>query len=232
MSATTNAYDINVRRQDDHSPYPQPGKRFGYAYWLQPVLKANDPAPSITGNTSSSAPNNPPVMQGTAHLTPTPVPTCKATSTSRGRGRPRVNKVRDTTTIEKRRAQVREAQRTYQRRKDSDSASERRRSDEVLEAMFDLSTDIETLLQTAVGTGALVQNNDLSECIRNLWFSYNVAIKKPCMLPDLKILQVKNDRRCGVYGGFEARMETAPTGMGLCDRLRELERDGWSEEME
>lgn len=96
---------------------------------------------------------------------------------------------------QKRRAQVREAQRTYQKRKDLAVASDKTRADDVLEAMSDLSQEIEALLQSAVTSGIMTQQSDLSDRMRQLWKSYDQAITKPCMKPELRLLQVKNDRR-------------------------------------
>ncbi|KAF2635199.1 hypothetical protein P280DRAFT_511308 [Massarina eburnea CBS 473.64] len=189
---TSNTYSIDIRRDDDHCLYPQPGKRFGYAYWMQPVLKANDGS-AMSGNADVA------LISSEESVVQQPTPTPEPVPEKRGRGRPRVNKARDETALEKRRAQVREAQRTYQKRKDTAAASERRRGDDILEAMSDLSTNIEALLQTAARTGALAQHGELADHIRQLWDSYDSAINKPCLKPELRLLQVKNDRRRTEY---------------------------------
>lgn len=100
---------------------------------------------------------------------------------------------------QKRRAQVREAQRAYQKRKDSASESERRRCDDVLQVLSDLSMHIEALLQAAADGGVMKENGEVPEHIRRLWATYNTAINHPCLGPELRLLQVKNDRRQAAY---------------------------------
>jgi len=90
---------------------------------------------------------------------------------------------------------VREAQRTYQKRKEGVADTERKRCDEVLEVMSDLSTSIEALLQTASNAGLMNQRGELADQVRQLWSSYDTAINSPCVKPELRLLQVKNDRR-------------------------------------
>ncbi|PVI05443.1 hypothetical protein DM02DRAFT_650780 [Periconia macrospinosa] len=141
----------------------------------------------------------------TAQSASTPIPS------RRGRGRPRVNKARDETAIEKRRAQVREAQRTYQKRKDLVVASEKFRSDDVLEAISDISVEVEALLQTAAATGLLNQQGAVPERIRQLWRAYDKVITKPCMKPELRLLQVKNDRRREAFPELDILMSNTGT---------------------
>lgn len=90
---------------------------------------------------------------------------------------------------------MREAQRAYQKRKDSATASERRRCDDVLQVLSDLSMDVEALLQAAADTGLLEENGQVPDHVRRLWQTYNTAINSPCLGPELRLLQVKNDRR-------------------------------------
>jgi len=96
---------------------------------------------------------------------------------------------------QKRRAQVREAQRAYQKRKDSATASERRRCDDVLQVLSDLSMDVEALLQAASTAGMLKQEGEVPEHVRRLWATYSMAINNPCLGPELRLLQIKNERR-------------------------------------
>ena len=88
---------------------------------------------------------------------------------------------------------MREAQRAYQ--KDSATASEKRRCDDVLQVLSDLSMDIEALLQAAADADVMEEEGELPDHIRRLWSTYDTAINSPCLGPDLRLLQVKNERR-------------------------------------
>ncbi|ORY17287.1 hypothetical protein BCR34DRAFT_583752 [Clohesyomyces aquaticus] len=133
----------------------------------------------------------------------------------RGRGRPRVLTPRDETATEKRRAQVRNAQRTYQRRKESAVATATQRSDELLEVLSDLSMDVEELLRAVSVSGALDEKTDVGDRLRRLWSSYNVAIHSSCVKPELRLLQIKNDKR---RADREARRE--PTRPAVISQLQ------------
>ncbi|KAF2680474.1 hypothetical protein K458DRAFT_392812 [Lentithecium fluviatile CBS 122367] len=168
-------------------------RRFGYGDWLGPMVSEIDLPASSTEARSPEA------------------VAAESTPARRGRGRPRVNKPRDQSAVEKRRAQVREAQRTYQKRKDGATATERKRCDAVLEVMSDLSTDIEALLQAASKAGLMNQQGNFPDHVRRLWSSYDAAINSPCVKPELRLLQVKNDRRRAEHHSNDGfRIEPAP----------------------
>ncbi|PSN72457.1 hypothetical protein BS50DRAFT_630486 [Corynespora cassiicola Philippines] len=153
------------------------GMRFGYGHWLQPIVNSND-------------------MRQSSPEMLTEVPrSSESVPQRRGRGRPRVSRARDESAIEKRRAQVREAQRTYQKRKDSAAASEKRRCDDLLQVLSDLSTDVEALLQVASKAGVLDQHDEVSARVRQLWSTYDATINHPSLLPELRLHRIKNDRR-------------------------------------
>jgi hypothetical protein len=61
--------------------------------------------------------------------------------------------------------------------------------------MADLSTDVEALLQVVSKDGLLDQPGEIADHMRRLWASYNTAISSTCIKPELRLLQVKNDRR-------------------------------------
>ncbi|KAH7356282.1 hypothetical protein BKA66DRAFT_473545 [Pyrenochaeta sp. MPI-SDFR-AT-0127] len=167
----------------------QTGKRFGYGSWLQPIITANDQ----TGSKAAAETQNMP-----AHV-----------SARRGRGRPRVTKLRDGSAAEKRRAQVREAQRTYQKRKDTATETEKRRVDELLQLLFDISTDVEALLQVFSATGTLRREDDISMHIQRLWTTYDAVINNPCVRPELRLLQIKNGRRIANHVSNKTSTDTA-----------------------
>ncbi|KAF1966682.1 hypothetical protein BU23DRAFT_312633 [Bimuria novae-zelandiae CBS 107.79] len=151
--------------------------------WLHPIVdNAELDASNVTESLSSASDNN-------ASLDTNVVPA------RRGRGRPRVETPRDESAVEKRRAQVREAQRAYQKRKDSATASERRRCDDVLQVLSDLSMDVEALLQAAADAGVTKEEGEIPDHVRRLWSTYNTVINNPCLGPELRLLQVKNERR-------------------------------------
>jgi hypothetical protein len=119
---------------------------------------------------------------------------------------------------QRRRAQVRNAQRTYQKRKDTASASVNNRCDELLQLLLDLSTDIESLLQAGAKSGRLEHTDDFADRLRKLWDSYDVVINKPCVSPELTLLQIKNGRRRADY----QRQDIFRVGVshGKADRTR------------
>ncbi|KAF2027159.1 hypothetical protein EK21DRAFT_115054 [Setomelanomma holmii] len=158
----------------------QTGKAFGYGNWLQPIINANDATGQVTDEASKVTPLESPSA---------PVPA------RRGRGRPRVARPRDESAIEKRRAQVREAQRAYQKRKDSVNVTEKRRVDVLLQLLSDLSTDVEALLGAASTGGNMYRDDTVSKCIQGLWSTYDTVINNDEVKPELRLLQVKNSRR-------------------------------------
>lgn len=112
--------------------------------------------------------------------------------------------------MQKRRAQVREAQRTYQKRKDHATASDKKRVDELLQVISDLSSDVESLLHAASKAGAMYRDDSMSKQIQRLWSSYDSAINHACVKPELRLLQLKNDRRLADHHSAENfRIEAA-----------------------
>ena len=94
---------------------------------------------------------------------------------------------------------MREAQRSYQKRKDKATAGDKRRVDELLQVLSDLSSDVETLLETASKAGLMSRNDKLSTHIQRLWASYNKTINADCVKPELRLLQIKNEERIATY---------------------------------
>jgi hypothetical protein len=88
---------------------------------------------------------------------------------------------------------VREAQRTYQKRKESATATDKRRVDELLQVLADLSADVEALLQSA--SGSMYRDDDVSKHIQRLWSTYSTVINSDCVKPELRLQQLKNDQR-------------------------------------
>ncbi|KAH8712019.1 hypothetical protein GQ44DRAFT_730891 [Phaeosphaeriaceae sp. PMI808] len=179
------------------------GRKFGYGNRLQPIIQANDYSgqdvdvpETAVGETSSempvAKPDDPP-NELSVETPAVPAPD------RRVRGRPRVTHSRDQSAIEKRRAQVREAQRTYQKRKDTASATEKRRVDDLLQMLSDLATSVEALLQAASTSGSIHRNDGVSLNIQRLWTTYNTVVNNPCVEPELRLLQIKNNRRLATH---------------------------------
>jgi hypothetical protein len=101
--------------------------------------------------------------------------------------------------LQKRRAQVREAQRTYQRRKDAATAHERRRADELLQLLSSLSTDVEALLQAALMAGNMHRDDKVSKTVQRLWSTYDTVVNSDCVKPELRFHQLKNNRRLATH---------------------------------
>ena len=78
--------------------------------------------------------------------------------------------------------------------------------------MSDLSTDIEALLQAVSETGLMDQQCELASHMRRLWSSYDTAINSPCVKPELRLLQVKNDRRKAEHQTNGAHRKDATMG--------------------
>lgn len=99
------------------------------------------------------------------------------------------------TPLQKRRAQVREAQRAYQKRKDTATVTEKRRVDVLLQLLTDLSTDVEALLQAASTAGSMYRDDAVSRNIQRLWSTYDTVVNDDAVKPEMRLLQVKNIRR-------------------------------------
>jgi hypothetical protein len=97
--------------------------------------------------------------------------------------------------FKKRRAQIREAQRSYQKRKDTATATEKKRADELLTLLSDLSTDVENLLRAASAAGSMDGNDHMSKSIQRLWSTYDTVINNECVKPEMRLLQIKNSQR-------------------------------------
>ncbi|KAF2820475.1 hypothetical protein CC86DRAFT_386963 [Ophiobolus disseminans] len=164
------AHDFNDHRT---------GRKFGYGNWLQPIINANDTPMPDSEEPETTA------LEATRDTTPP----------RRGRGRPRMSKPRNESAVEKRRAQVREAQRSYQKRKDTATATEKHRVDELLQLLSDLSSDVESLLQVASTAGTMFADDDVSKHIQNLWSTYDTVVNNEHVQPELRLLQVKNTKR-------------------------------------
>jgi SpoVK/Ycf46/Vps4 family AAA+-type ATPase len=102
---------------------------------------------------------------------------------------------------------VREAQRTYQKRKDTATETEKRRVDELLQLLSDLSSDVETLLQAASTAGNMDRDDDVSKNIQRLWSTYDTVISNEHVQPELRLLQVKNSKRKAAQ---QARVDAVP----------------------
>lgn len=103
--------------------------------------------------------------------------------------------------VQKRRAQVRSAQRTYQKRKESATRSVTQRCDDLLNVLSDLASEVEEVLRVASKAGALDQKDELGIQMLRLRDSYSTAINQPCAQPDLKLLQEKDNRRRAEHTG-------------------------------
>lgn len=105
---------------------------------------------------------------------------------------------------------MREAQRTYQRRKDTATATESRRADELLQLLLDLSTDVESLLQAASIAGNMHRDDEVSENAQRLWSTYDSVISSEHVQPELRLLQLKNTKRLVAHQAKEkSRIDTA-----------------------
>lgn len=59
--------------------------------------------------------------------------------------------------------------------------------------------DVEALLQAAADAGVMKEDGELPDHIRRLWSTYDTAINNACLGPELRLLQVKNERRQAVH---------------------------------
>ncbi|OCL05445.1 hypothetical protein AOQ84DRAFT_413498 [Glonium stellatum] len=162
------------------------GTLLGYGHWLVPIQ-------ATFGNSieQENQSTREPAMASSDNNT--------ATSQRRGRGRPRMAIKRDDSVIEKRRAQIRSAQRTYRERKENAAASLGQRRDDLLRIISDVSSELEELLQVAFSTGIINQNNILGEKLRRMACRYDSAIDEPSLQPELRLLQAKSKRRQEEY---------------------------------
>ena len=114
---------------------------------------------------------------------------------------------------------MREAQRTYQKRKDTATVTEKRRVDELLQLLSDLSSDVESLLQAASIAGNMSHDDDVSKNIQRLWSTYDTVVNNEHVQPELRLLQVKNSKRQATHessGESRAVVSTsAPVEQGV-----------------
>jgi hypothetical protein len=80
-------------------------------------------------------------------------------------------------------------------RKDSATATERRRADELLQLLLDLSTDVESLLQAASTAGNMCRDDEVSKNVQRLCSTYDSVISSEHVQPELRLLQLKNTKR-------------------------------------
>lgn len=99
---------------------------------------------------------------------------------------------------QKRRAQVRNAQRAYQERKDDAMATEKRKYNAVIQVLSELSIEVEELLKLASNAGALDQNDVVGTQMRRLRAAYDEAVNRPCVEPELKQLSIEHTQRRAV----------------------------------
>jgi hypothetical protein len=90
---------------------------------------------------------------------------------------------------------VREAQRTYQKRKDATTTTDKRRADKLLSVLAKLSSDVEALLQSASKAGLMQRDDNVSKNIQQLWTTYDTTMNDPAVQPELRIQQMKNNQR-------------------------------------
>ena len=74
--------------------------------------------------------------------------------------------------------------------------------------------DVEALLQAAADGGVMKEEGELPDHIRRLWSTYDTAINSPCLGPDLRLLQVKNERRQAAHAN-SARSSTETSAPSL-----------------
>ena len=111
---------------------------------------------------------------------------------------------------------MREAQRAYQKRKDNATATDKRRVDELLQVLSDLSSDVEAVLSSASKAGYMRRDDNLSSQIQRLWTSYDTAVNSACVKPELRLLQIKNDRRIAEHHSSDSfTINAPPTQVGL-----------------
>ncbi|KAF2807272.1 uncharacterized protein BDZ99DRAFT_500521 [Mytilinidion resinicola] len=152
------------------------GSLFGYGHWFEPIDKA-------FGTTLEPQPQ------------PGPEASSEPVEKPKGRGRPRKSRNNDDAAREKRRAQIRSAQKTYRERKERATASQEQRCDELLRVISDISAELEELLQVACATGAIDRNDALGEKLRHTASCYDSAIERPCIDPKLRLLRTKSRQK-------------------------------------
>jgi hypothetical protein len=87
--------------------------------------------------------------------------------------------------------------------------TEKRRADELLQLLFDLSGEVESLLQAASSAGNMNRNDEVSKNIQRLWSTYDTVINNECINPELRLFQVKNTRRLASHKANDNRQVAA-----------------------
>ncbi|KAF2492716.1 hypothetical protein BU16DRAFT_541522 [Lophium mytilinum] len=152
------------------------GSLFGYGHWFEPIDKAF--GTTLEQQPGSETPSGP-------------------VEKPKGRGRPRKAQNNDDAGKDKRRAQIRSAQKKYRERKERATASQEQRCDELLRVISDISMELEELLKVACATGAMDTDDDLGEKLRRTASCYDSAIERPCIDPELRLLRTKSRQRRG-----------------------------------
>ncbi|KAF2794263.1 hypothetical protein K505DRAFT_361253 [Melanomma pulvis-pyrius CBS 109.77] len=137
----------------------------------------------------------------------------------RARGRPRVSAAPYANAIEKRRAQVRDAQRAYQGRKDDAIATEKRKNNAVIQVLSELSIEVEEILKLASNAGVLDQNDAVGGQMRRLRAAYDEAVNRPCVEPELKKLRIEHTRRRVVRSSEDNSNVATTTNEGSQEEL-------------
>jgi hypothetical protein len=187
-----------------------------YGSWLHPYVNiASNSVDDASALQGLDVPPPPPE--------PAPEPEPEPVPARRGRGRPRVLTTRDASAIEvhvtyqsparsrliksvkvwrerlmlaqKRRAQVRNAQRAYQERKDDAMAIEKKKHDAILQVLSGLAIEVEDLLKVASNSPNLSQVGELENQIRRLRDAHAEAINDPRVKAELKQLRSKHPER-------------------------------------
>ncbi|OCK79103.1 hypothetical protein K432DRAFT_426787 [Lepidopterella palustris CBS 459.81] len=164
------------------APTALDGTAFGYGHWFEPIESGFGIATGQDIDNRASAEGETEAERG-------------GIVQPRGRGRPRVIRQKDDNAIEKRRAQIRNAQRSYRERKENAAAHVSERCDDLLQVISDISTELEELLRISSAMGALDREDELGRQLRRTASCYDSAILRPCLSPELRLLQVKSRRR-------------------------------------
>ena len=81
-------------------------------------------------------------------------------------------------------------------------ATEQKKRDAILQVLFDLSIEVEELLNITSNTGRLDDQEDAMRAqLHRLRDAHDEAINSPCVKVELKQLRLKNPRRRNVYPG-------------------------------
>ena len=81
--------------------------------------------------------------------------------------------------------------------------------------------DVEALLQAAADAGMMKEEGEIPEHIRRLWSTYNTVINSPCIGPELRLLQVKNERRQSVHTSGSGSSAEINTNMQQASHARD-----------